>query len=286
MNAYVYLGILTLHVASLALFGGTVLFADLRLLGLGMSGYSVSEVMDGLRIPKRIGLAAAVLSGVALFSFQAGRYLSDPWFHTKIALLLLLCGNYLLFRRNLQNPGKAKLTGGLSLLLWTGVICAGRGPATIKDVMHSMVDPNGDAVFASVQEVADQSGTHQEAPQTDADWAGLRQRLSILQQVPSLLAGRKAARIRDRSKNPQSESEPEEIERALDADRPSLARRARKLQDAAGLAIKAVDAKDTSALLRSIDLIDKACENCHLHYWYPNDRRAQQAAKEDGVTDY
>lgn len=286
MNAYLYLGVLTLHVASLALFGGMVLITDLRLLGLGMKSYTVSEVRDGLRVPKRIGLALAVLSGAALFSFEPSRYLSDPWFHAKVTLLLLLCGNYLLFRRNLQNSGSAKLTGGLSLLLWTGVICAGRGPATIKDVMHSMVDPNGDAVFASVQQVADQSGSHLEAPQTDADWALLRRRLEILQEVPSLVEGRKASRVRDRSKNPQSESQPEEIERALDADRPSLARRARKLQNAAGQAIQAVDAKDTAALLRSIDAIDKACENCHLHYWYPNDRRAQQAAKEDGVTDY
>jgi hypothetical protein len=55
------------------------------------------------------------------------------------------------------------------------------------------------------------------------------------------------------------------------------------LQDAAALALKAVDAKDKGALLHAIDGIDKACENCHLHYWYPNDKRARQAAKEDGV---
>jgi hypothetical protein len=29
--------------------------------------------------------------------------------------------------------------------------------------------------------------------------------------------------------------------------------------------------------------LDKACESCHLHYYYPNDKRAHQAAKEDGV---
>ena len=31
--------------------------------------------------------------------------------------------------------------------------------------------------------------------------------------------------------------------------------------------------------------VDKACESCHLHYWYPNDIRAREAAKEDGVVD-
>jgi cytochrome c556 len=71
----------------------------------------------------------------------------------------------------------------------------------------------------------------------------------------------------------------------LDADRPAFIRRARRLQDAAVLAMKAVDAKDKDALFHAIDSIDKACENCHLHYWYPNDKRAQEAAKEDGITE-
>jgi hypothetical protein len=71
----------------------------------------------------------------------------------------------------------------------------------------------------------------------------------------------------------------------LNADRPSFIRRARRLHDAASLAIQAVDAKDKEALFHAIDGIDKACENCHLHYWYPNDKRAQEAAKEDGITE-
>jgi hypothetical protein len=57
------------------------------------------------------------------------------------------------------------------------------------------------------------------------------------------------------------------------------------LQDAAAASLQAVQAKDKDALLQAIDKIDKACENCHLHYWYPNDKRAQQAAKEDGIVD-
>ena len=47
--------------------------------------------------------------------------------------------------------------------------------------------------------------------------------------------------------------------------------------------MQAVDAKDKDALLRALDGIDKACESCHLHYWYPNDQRAREAAKQDGV---
>jgi len=51
------------------------------------------------------------------------------------------------------------------------------------------------------------------------------------------------------------------------------------------VAMEAVDAKDKDKLFKAITGIDKACESCHLHYWYPNDQRAQQAAREEGITD-
>ena len=46
--------------------------------------------------------------------------------------------------------------------------------------------------------------------------------------------------------------------------------------------MQAVDAKDKDKLFKAITGIDKACESCHLHYWYPNDKRAHQAAQEEG----
>jgi hypothetical protein len=158
----------------------------------------------------------------------------------------------------------------------------------MKDIMDSMVNPSGDFVFESVQEIADEHGITEKAPKTDAEWEDVRRRLFVLLEAPNLLImeGRKAARPEDRSRNPQVENEPEEVQKLVDADRPSFVRRARKLQDAAALAMKAVDAKNKDALFHAIEGIDKACENCHLHYWYPNDKRAREAAKEDGITDY
>ena len=160
-------------------------------------------------------------------------------------------------------------------------------PATIKDIMDSMVEPSGDFVFESVQEISDEHGITEKAPKTNAEWEGVRHHLFVLMEAPNLMTmqDRKAARPEDRSRNPQVENEPEEVQRLLDADRPSFIRRARRLQDAAALGLKAVDARDKDALFHAIDGIDKACENCHLHYWYPNDKRAREAAKEDGITD-
>jgi hypothetical protein len=295
-SAYTYPVLLWLHFVALVLLGGMVIVTDLRLLGLGMRSYSVSEVVNGLRVPKRFGFIVAATCGALLFGAKAGQYSYNSWFWIKIALLVAIASNYLIFRRGVYEdaaeldrapkvPGRARLAAGLSLLLWTGVIWAGRGPATIKDIMHSMVDPSGDFLFQSVRMIADERGVREIAPRTDAEWEGVRQRVMVLLEAPSLLTtrGRMAARPKDRSKNPKVENEPAEVQKLLDADRPNFIRHANRLRDAASVALKAVDARDKDALFRALDGIDKACESCHLHYWYPNDKRAQEAAKEDGI---
>jgi hypothetical protein len=156
---------------------------------------------------------------------------------------------------------------------------------TIKDLMDAQIDPSGDFLFESVQDIADDKGVRRKEPRTEAEWAAVRQHLQVLIDAPELLImeGRKAAGPDDRSANPAVENEPEEIDRLIAAERPEFVRRARALQDAARVGMKAVDAKDVPALSSALLGIDKACESCHLHFWYPKDQRAQLAAKEEGV---
>jgi len=183
----------------------------------------------------------------------------------------------------------------LGSLIMTSSACTSRKAAepdllrmaTIKDIMDSMVDPSGDFMFESVQEISDERGITRKVPKTDEDWKVVRDHDMVLLEAPNLLtmSGRKVAQPGEKSKNPEVELQPEEIQKLIDNDRVSFVRRARRLQDAAASALKAIEAKDPDALFHAIDGIDKACENCHLHYWYPNDKRAHEAAKEDGIVD-
>src|SRR5882672_2758335 len=125
----------------------------------------------------------------------------------------------------------------IASLLVIGTACSSKAPpppqasdllrlATIKDIMDSMVEPSGDFVFESVQEISDEHGITEKAPKTNAEWEGVRRHLFVLLEAPNLLTmeGRKAARPEDRSKNPAVENQPEEIQKLLDADRPSFIR--------------------------------------------------------------
>jgi hypothetical protein len=136
-SALTYPIIMTTHLASIAVFGGMILLTDLRLLGLAMRGYSIAEVVNGLRWWKRIGFVIMVTMGVLLASSEAVKYSVNPYFWIKMTLLALVGVHALIFRPRVYNhpaeldrspeiPRVAKLAASFSLVLWIGLVCAGR----------------------------------------------------------------------------------------------------------------------------------------------------------------
>src|SRR4051812_23929384 len=94
-------------------------------------------------------------------------------------------------------------------LLAMGTACS-KVPAkepnlTIKDIMKSRIDPAGDFLFESVQDIADDHGVTHKGPRTDAEWAAEKQAFQVLVDQPELLImdGRKAAQPSERSRNPE-----------------------------------------------------------------------------------
>jgi hypothetical protein len=148
-----------------------------------------------------------------------------------------------------------------------------------------MVNPSAEFLFRSVRIIGDERGVTEIAPQTDEDWRQVRARADVLLKVPDLLTtpGRRAARPKDHAANPEVEIETAELQALLKAKRQDFELRAQKLHDAASVVMQAIDARDKQALLNALNGIDLACEGCHVRYWYPNDRRAVQAAKEAGI---
>ena len=158
---------------------------------------------------------------------------------------------------------------------------------TIQQYMEGEVNPAGDFLFKSVEDISDAKGTRLKAPQSQAEWQAVRDQLTVLHNAPDILtaAGLKAAPPGFKSEHPGIESPPEWIQKTIDANRPDFNRRAYHLQKTADVGMQAAQAHDARGLQRALDGVDKACEGCHLHYFYPNDKRAWQAAKEDGGVD-
>jgi hypothetical protein len=136
-SALAYPIILSTHLTCIAVFGGMILMTDLRLLGLAMTKYSVTDVVNQLKVWKRIGFVIMIGCGIMLGGAKFGQYYDNPYFQLKITLLLLVGVHALIFRPSVYNnteaidrapsiPGVAKLAACLSLVLWLGIMSMGR----------------------------------------------------------------------------------------------------------------------------------------------------------------
>lgn len=152
-SAFIYPVVLSLHLTGIAVFAGTVLITDLRLLGVVLRNQPVADVVDQLRVPKRIGFLIVAACGLLLASSKAEEYYYNGFFRAKLALLTLVLVHALVFRGGVYNnaaaldqagrmPGKAKLAAVLSLVLWISIACVGRGIGYIEpplDKLHASV---------------------------------------------------------------------------------------------------------------------------------------------------
>jgi len=135
-SAIVFPVILSLHLTGMGLFGGMILMTDLRLLGIAMTKRPVSDVVNGLRPWKHLGLTLTATCGILLLWSKAAIYYPNPYLRIKLILFVLIILHALVFRSVYRNvadldrspviPGRAKLAAALSLVLWMSVVTAGR----------------------------------------------------------------------------------------------------------------------------------------------------------------
>jgi hypothetical protein len=129
--------IMSLHLICIAVFGATILMTDLRLLGLAMKSKSVTEMVGQLRGIKAAGLVLMLGAGISLLFANAEEYYENPFFWIKMGLLLMILIHYGVFRRSVYRsteaidrapriPKNARAAAIVSLVLWTGVVLAGR----------------------------------------------------------------------------------------------------------------------------------------------------------------
>lgn len=154
--------------------------------------------------------------------------------------------------------------------------------ASIQDIMQSIVDPAADALWESVSSTVTASGVEEKKPESDDDWKVLRHQAIQLAESANLLAvdGRPVAHPGRPLEDAHTKVtlKPEDIQARISKDRPAFLAHARNLQVSAESAIAAIDAKDLAAFAAAGEQIDRACEACHLAYWYPDDKRPPELA--------
>jgi hypothetical protein len=125
------------HILGLGLSVGTLLWVDLRLLGVTLLGSRVSDVYRSLAPWFLFGFAMMLTSGAMLFTAYATAAYGNTYFRIKMTTLVLAGANALFFHAVTQKaqaswddsprpPVSARVAGFASLVLWAVVILAGR----------------------------------------------------------------------------------------------------------------------------------------------------------------
>ncbi len=136
-SLWLFPAIETVHLLGMTVLVGTVAAFDLRLLGWALQRTPVSELARRLLPWTWVGFGLQVVTGGLLFSSEAAKMYVNPAFRLKMLLICLAGAQALIFQlaagRKLAAwderngvPVAARIGGLISILLWIGVVAAGR----------------------------------------------------------------------------------------------------------------------------------------------------------------
>jgi len=136
-SLYLYPLIESTHVLTLGLFVGLTVMLDLRLLGLAMRRVPVSDATARLLPWTKAGFVVMVVTGALLFYAIPVRTYQNIFFRLKVTMLVLAGVNVWLFHSRVERrvaewdmadvaPRAARVAALVSLVLWAGIVVAGR----------------------------------------------------------------------------------------------------------------------------------------------------------------
>ena len=149
---------------------------------------------------------------------------------------------------------------------------------SVKELMENIIDPQADFIFDAVAVDIGEHGVVETKPTSEDDWLKVQRATVLLAESTNLLKmPRRVAPEGDKNElsGPgQPELAPEQIQAKLDRDRQLWNSHVDQLRDEFIKVLAIVKARDTDKLFQAGSDIDRACEACHLEYWYPGDRAA------------
>jgi len=130
----------TVHILGLGFSVGTILWLDLRLMGLIMKNHRITDMVKVIEGRAILGTAVMMISGFLLLLAEPLKCYEALSFRLKAAFLILAGLNVLYFHRKVYStvaewdespnpPFQAKLVGAVSMVGWLAVIIFGRWTA-------------------------------------------------------------------------------------------------------------------------------------------------------------
>jgi cytochrome c556 len=147
---------------------------------------------------------------------------------------------------------------------------------SVKELMENVVDPTAEVIFDAVVTDITAAGVVETRPTTEEDWLKVQRAALLLAETTNLLKMPRQVAPPGDQDTPGGELSPAQIQAKVDADRARFSKYADDLRDVAIKWMIAAKAKNVDGIFQIGGDLDTACENCHLEYWYPGDKKNVQ----------
>ena len=147
---------------------------------------------------------------------------------------------------------------------------------SVKELMRDMLDPASDNIFDAVKIVSTRQGRVETIPKTDEDWNKIRiGAVTLVEGVYLLKIPRPFAPDGDQNNSAgpdATELSPAQIKAKLEADPVLWNAKIEALRNVGLEVLEIVKQRKVDELWDAGGNLDRACEACHIEYWYPGDK--------------
>lgn len=159
---------------------------------------------------------------------------------------------------------------------------------TFHDVMAGEIDPIADEIWEIGNAAIGDQSEMVAARMTDQDWAQLADSATRLRDATRELGSldpvvvvRPGEKIAD--EDVVGGDSAEDVQKHIDADTPGMRARAKALEDHMDKLIAAARARNAAQAGTLINDLDSVCEECHLDFWFPQQRQLVEQYRNAGL---
>jgi hypothetical protein len=160
---------------------------------------------------------------------------------------------------------------------------------TVHDIMKNKVDANADALWDLTNPALANDASLDPAKIDDATWTKMAERAQAVADAAGELAHLKALKLINPGEKIADQgtfgNQPDQVQEHLNRNPDDFRQFAGVLQADMADVVAGSKAHDAKKLTPLIDQLDGVCENCHLEFWYPDQKAYIEKIRKSGGND-
>jgi cytochrome c556 len=167
--------------------------------------------------------------------------------------------------------------GGIALLVAAHAVHSAAAPANLHEPMKNIVAVQTQTIWDLGNQAQDDQGNPDPSKLAAGDWSKIIDAAGKVRQVAQTLAQAEHVVVAAAGVKIEGEGNPDalgakQVQAAIDANPAEFRARSQALATSMEQIVAAAKAKDARKLFDVSGALDQVCEDCHMKFWYPEQK--------------